>query len=105
MMDVTEGPSEALCLSTRTAIIQHGPLVDRVSVDCITHAPSLFDDSKSHKYADPPSDLAAKNVDGEAWLVNRLLIHRRKRNGALDVLVPWVGDYEQTWEPLSNILE
>ena len=72
---VTEGPYKVLDVSTRTTVIQRGPLVVRVTVDPITPAPAPVTEPESHKYGATPEDVAAKNTDGEAWLFEGLLKH------------------------------
>lgn len=89
--------------SARTALIQLGPLVEHVTVDRITTAPPLVEEQETHKYADTPADLAAKNLGGEASFLDGVLRHRQKRNGTLELLVQWAIKYEPTWEPRVNI--
>lgn len=102
---VTEGPYKFFHLSFRITVIQRGPFVERVTVDRITPALATVFVPESYQYASTHADIAAKNIDCQAFLVDGLLNHRRKKNGTLEVFVQWAGDFETIWEPLANIWE
>ena len=49
--------------------------------------------------------MASKNREGETWLVDKRIDHRKSGKGRYEFQVRWVGDYEDTWEPRANIPE
>lgn len=68
-----EGPYNVLDLSARTAVMQRGPLVERITADRITPAPPPVDETETHKYAAALADFAVKKLDGEALLLEGML--------------------------------
>ncbi|MEM6472591.1 MAG: chromo domain-containing protein [Planctomycetota bacterium] len=101
-----EGPFKVLRVDVRTVVIQRGDVVERVSADRVAPAPAPKSDAPiEYPEAATPKDLAEKNIEGESWLVDSLIDHRKMRDGKLEFLVRWSGPYEDTWEPRANIPE
>lgn len=100
-----EGPYKVLEVNDRTIVIQRGDVVERVSADRTTPAPTPPQPKIANVHDASPKDLLQKNIEGETWLVESILEHRKNKHNQYEFRVDWVGDYEPTWEPRSNIPE
>lgn len=79
-MRVTESPYEVLDLSAHNTVIQRDLLVELVKVVRNKNAPEPVSDPENQRNSAIAADLAAKNLDLDASLVDGLLKHRRKEN-------------------------
>ena len=108
LQHTVEGPYKVLEIDNRTIVIQRGEVVERVSADRTTPAPqpntAVADADKQEREASA-SYMASNNREGETWLVDKLIDHRKSGKGRYEFQVRWVGDYEDTWEPRANIPE
>lgn len=102
---ITEGSYKALQVSIRTVIIHRGHLVERVTIDRVTPAPAPLNPPEENRYAKTPEDLAKKIPSGDAWLMDGILKHRRKRDQCFEFFLQWSGDHEPKWEPRMKIPE
>ena len=99
-----EGPFKVLKATPRTAVIQRGEVTETVSMDRITQAPRhLLPPPKAHEPT--PEDLQDKDFDGETWVFDCLLDHRKGHDGALEFLVKWQPPWEPDWQPRKLIPE
>ena len=87
-----------------TVVIQRGDVVERVSMNRITRAPSS-DPPVDPDHATAPTDLAEKETEGTVYRFRKILDHRERSDGTLEFRIDWVGNYEPSWEPRSYIAE
>ena len=100
----TEGPFRVLKVSQRTATIQRGKAVEVVSLDRVTPAPRHLRPAPQPGEA-TPEDVANKSQEGEVWVFDRLLDHRRGPEGTPEFLVKWSGPWAPDWQPRDLIPE
>lgn len=51
------------------------------------------------------SDVLEKNIEGQTYVVDKLLEHNIEEDGTLHFLVKWLGYDEPTWQPRPDIPE
>lgn len=87
LMNMIEEQYKVLDLYARTSIIQRGTPVDHVTVDRISTTSANVSELECSRYVASTEVLSAKNLDAEAWLIDGLLKHHRKKNRTLEFLV------------------
>ncbi len=123
-----EGPYQVLEVTERTAAIQRGGVVERVTLDRVIPAPVTKTERETApppvavEHLPTPSDLAEKNLAGPSYLVDKITDHRVVGSGddpvvsffvhkvspsrrRYEFLVHWVGYADPTWEPWANLPE
>ena len=99
-----EGPYRVLAAKQRTATIQRGNVTEVVSLDRVTPAPKhLLPPTSSHDAT--PSQVAEKVSDGDTWLFEKILDHRKTPEGEDEFLMEWTGNWEPDWQPRAYIPE
>ena len=98
------GPYEVLRVNERNVVIQRDDLVETVNVDRVIYTPSNEATRTRRPQDATPQDLAEKNLEGDTWLVEKILQHRQK-NDTYEFLIKWENDDRTTWEPRRNIPE
>ena len=90
--------------SNNTVTIQRGPVIERVTANRLTRAPSSAVPAEP-EHASSSADVATKNTKGTAWVFKKILDHREDDDGSLEFLLDWDGDYEPSWQPRANVPE
>lgn len=68
-------------------------VVDHVNSDSVTEAPKpQHANLKKSVLITTAADLRESNLDGSTWLVELILLHRRKEVGTVEISFDWVGD-------------
>lgn len=85
-----------------TVTIQRGDVVETVSANRVVRAPSSVVPVEPD-HAARPKYVAAKNVEGQTWVFDKILDHRELDDGALEFKMKWSGDWDPSWEPRENV--
>ena len=102
---IAEGPYRVLLNDRRTFVIQRGDVVERVNSDRITYAPPPPDTPPIHPFAASTQDVLAKSVEGQTYVVDRLIGHRLADDGSLHFNVKWADYDTPSWQPRSDVPE
>ena len=94
------------CLTTSVPLfIQRREVVERVNSDRVTYAPPPENAPPILRFEASTTDILEKNIDGQTYLVDKLLEHRIHDDGNMHFLVKWIDYPEPSWQPRSDIPE
>ena len=79
--------------------------MERVNSDRITYAPPPPDTPPIHPFAASTQDVLAKSVEGQTYVVDRLIGHRLADDGSLHFNVKWADYDKPSWQPRSDVPE
>ena len=102
---IAEGPYRVLLNDKRTFVIQRGEVVERVNSDRVTYAPPPENAPPILRFEASTADILEKNIDGQTYLVDKLLEHSIHDDGSMHFLVKWIDYPEPSWQPRSDIPE
>ena len=84
---IAEGPYRVLLNDKRTFVIQRGEVVERVNSDRVTYAPPPENAPPILRFEASTTDILEKNIDGQTYLVDKLLEHSIHDDGSMHFLV------------------
>ena len=102
---IAEGPYRVLLKNKRIFVIQRGDVVERVNSDRATYAPPHENAPPILRFEASTTDILEKNIDGQTYLVDKLLEHSIHDDGSMHFLVKWIAYPELSWQPRSDIPE
>ena len=101
------GPFRVVSNDRRTLVIDRDGIIERVNADRVVHAPPPPDADtvqSTPEFRATADDIAAKNLDGPKYTVERILDHEVRDDG-LYLEVKWYGYPRSDWQPRTNIPE
>ena len=102
---IAESPYRVLLNDKRTFVIQRGEFVERVNPDRVTYAPPPENAPSILRFEELTTDFLSINIDGQIYLVEKLLEHNIENDGGMHFLVKWVDYPTPTRQPRSDIPE
>lgn len=81
-----------LSLGKRTTTIQRGELLERVSIDRRVITPKNLPTSETVPHSATVSDMRTNITEERPWALKRIVPHREKPDGSLEIKIDWEGD-------------